>query len=147
MTEELVIRQLQTEDIAELADIEAKSFSTPWKAADFEGVLTRDYCLYLVALLDGRVVGSAGMTMSYGEGYIDNVVVAEDVRGRGIAGRLIEELLKAGGEKGIEAFTLEVRVSNAPAIRVYERARFVSEGIRPRFYEWPVEDAMIMWRR
>ena len=48
---------------------------------------------------------------------------------------------------GIENFTLEVRVSNASAIHVYEKLGFVSEGIRPRFYEKPVEDAMIMWKR
>ncbi len=48
---------------------------------------------------------------------------------------------------GVEAFTLEVRVSNAPAIHVYEKVGFVSEGIRPRFYEKPTEDAMILWKR
>jgi len=57
--------------------------------------------------------------------------------------RLIEE----GYAMGIAEFTLEVRVSNAPAISVYEKCGFVSEGVRPKFYEKPVEDALIMWKR
>ncbi len=47
----------------------------------------------------------------------------------------------------MRAFTLEVRVSNVPAIRLYESLGFVSEGIRKHFYEKPVEDALIMWKR
>ncbi len=52
-----------------------------------------------------------------------------------------------GNAQGVEAYTLEVRVSNSIAIHVYEKLGFVSEGIRPDFYERPTEDAMIMWRR
>ena len=62
-------------------------------------------------------------------------------------GKMLEELLRLGNERGITAYTLEVRVSNAPAIHLYEKFGFVSEGIRPKFYEKPTEDAMIMWRR
>ena len=47
---------------------------------------------------------------------------------------------------GVEAFTLEVRVSNAPAIRLYEKLGFENKGIRKNFYENPIEDAMIMWK-
>ena len=68
-------------------------------------------------------------------------------RGRGIATQMMTALLEEGRKQGIEEFTLEVRVSNAAAIKVYEKMGFVSEGIRPRFYEQPVEDAMIMWKR
>ena len=82
-----------------------------------------------------------------GEGDIDNVAVLPEFRNRGIASALIEGLLQAGRDKGVEEFTLEVRVGNAPAIRVYEKAGFVSEGIRPGFYEDPKEDANIMWIR
>ena len=57
------------------------------------------------------------------------------------------EILSRGREEHVEAFTLEVRVSNRAAIHVYEKFGFVSEGIRPRFYEKPVEDANIMWKR
>lgn len=141
------IRELQDGDIESLSAIEAASFSMPWSPQDFRDLLSRDYCLYLVALVDGQIVGCAGFTNICNEGNIDNVVIAEAFRGRGIATRLLTELLSRGEAEGIEAFTLEVRVSNAPAIHVYEKLGFVSEGIRPRFYERPVEDAMIMWRR
>ena len=60
---------------------------------------------------------------------------------------MLSELICRGEAFGITEFTLEVRVSNASAIHVYEKLGFRSEGIRPGFYEKPVEDAMIMWRR
>lgn len=143
----IVIRALQDSDVEPLAKIEAASFSMPWSAQHFRDLLSRDYCLYMVAEADGKVVGSAGLTNICNEGNIDNVVVAEDYRGCGIAQKLFKELLRQGEAQGIEAFTLEVRVSNAPAIHLYEKFGFVSEGIRPNFYERPTEDAMIMWRR
>lgn len=141
------IRELQDADIEALSVIEAASFSMPWSPQDFRDLLSRDYCMYLVALVDGQPVGCAGLTNICNEGNIDNVVVSEGYRGQGVATRLLSELLVRGENCGIEAFTLEVRVSNAAAIHVYEKLGFVSEGIRPRFYEKPIEDAMIMWRR
>ncbi len=144
---DLIIRELGEEDIIPLSEIEAQSFSMPWSPKAFADLLSKDYCTYLVAEMDGRIVGSCGMTNICNEGNIDNVVVAEEFRGRGIAQKLLRELLKLGETQGVEAFTLEVRVSNAAAICVYEKLGFVSEGIRPRFYEKPIEDAMIMWRR
>ena len=128
------VRKLQNTDIEELSRIEAASFSMPWLAEDFRGLLTRDYCLYVVAEADGHIAGCAGLT-------------APEYRNLGIGGKMLEELLRLGNERGITAYTLEVRVSNAPAIHLYEKFGFVSEGIRPKFYEKPTEDAMIMWRR
>ncbi len=143
---EIVIRDLRESDIAPLSAIEAAAFSMPWSAQDFADLLKRDYCLYLVAEADGRVVGSAGMTDICREGRIDNVVVAEAYRGRGIAQKLLRELFRRGDARGIGAYTLEVRVSNQAAIHIYEKIGFVSAGIRPRFYEKPTEDALIMWK-
>lgn len=60
---------------------------------------------------------------------------------------MLRHLMKESEQEGIRAFTLEVRVSNAAAIHVYEKLGFVSEGIRPGFYEKPDEDAMILWKR
>ena len=108
--------------------------------------------LYLVAEAvdekgSRKIVGTAGMRIIGAEGDIDNVAVLPEYRNLGIAGKLMNELLNTAREAGAEEFTLEVRVSNAPAIKVYERAGFVSEGIRPGFYEDPKEDANIMWIR
>ncbi len=147
MSDKLIIRKLTEEDVEPLSAIESASFSMPWSAEDFAALLTRDYCVYYVAEVDGEVAGCCGMTNICNEGNIDNVVVAEKFRGQGIATALLERLLEEGDSLGVTAYTLEVRVSNASAIHVYEKLGFVSEGIRPNFYEKPTEDANIMWKR
>lgn len=144
---EITVRELKEEDISELARIEAESFSMPWSAQDFKDLLSRSYCHYLVAVADGRVAGCCGFTNACGVANVDNVVVAPRFRGRGIAQQLLKALIDTGEAEQVEAFTLEVRVSNRPAIHIYEKFGFVSEGIRPGFYEKPVEDANIMWKR
>lgn len=143
----MIIRELRAEDVETLSVIEARSFSMPWTAADFVRLIEDRNSRYLVAEVDGRVVGCCGVTNVSGDGEIDNVVVDEAYRNRGIATALLRETLRMGYAMGVEAFTLEVRVSNALALHIYEKAGFVSEGIRPRFYERPTEDAMILWKR
>lgn len=144
---EITVRELLEEDIPGLAEIEAESFSMPWSARDFKNLLSYSYCKYVVAVVDGRVTGGCGYSNACGVANIDNVVVAADYRGMGIAQMMLRQLLAAGVAEQVEAFTLEVRVSNAAAIHIYEKFGFVSEGIRPNFYEKPVEDANIMWKR
>ena len=97
--------------------------------------------------MDDRVVGFAGFADICKEGNIDNVVVAKEYRRQGIARRLLQELIASGEDICVQTFTLEVRVSNQSAISLYESMGFVSEGIRPGFYDQPKEDAMIMWLR
>lgn len=143
----VIIRELEMRDIEAVSIIEAQSFSMPWSAKDFEQLVKDEKSLYLVAEIDGQVVGCCGVTNVCGEGNINNVVVQEAYRGQGIACAMMRELLARGRKMGCVEFTLEVRVSNASAIRVYQKLGFISEGIRPRFYEKPVEDAMIMWIR
>ncbi len=143
----ITIRELREEDVKKLAEIEAESFSMPWSEKDFRDLLSHPYCMYVVALLDGEPVGCSGFTNICDVANIDNVVVAPAFRGLGVAQAMLRELISRGEAEHVEAFTLEVRVSNETAIHVYEKFGFVSEGIRPRFYERPVEDANIMWRR
>ena len=157
MMETLKIVPLQESHIEALTAMEREIFSQPWSEQAFRDLLTRDYCRYLVAELventDGdakgksRPVGVAGMVVLSGEGDIDKVMVAPDVRRHGIADRLLGELLKSGRQQGVTSYTLEVRKSNEAAIRLYEKNGFVQEGVRPRFYEKPVEDALILWLR
>ena len=142
----ITVRELRDSDVEPLSMIEAASFSMPWSAQDFRDLLSRDYCLYVVAEADGEVAGCAGLTNCCNEGNIDNVVVAERFRGQGIARRMLTDLLAGAEEKGMEAFTLEVRVSNEPAIRLYHHLGFEDAGIRKGFYSKPLEDALIMWK-
>lgn len=143
----ITVRELREEDVEELSRIEAECFSMPWSADAFRDLLFRDYCTYLVALADGHVAGCCGYTNLCDEANIDNVVVAPEYQNSGIAQIMLADLLERGYRSGVEAFTLEVRVSNVTAIHIYEKFGFVTEGIRPGFYERPTEDAAIMWLR
>ena len=96
---------------------------------------------------DGKLLGGCGLLLIAEEGNITNVVVVPEARRRGVAMGMLTHLLAAGDREGLTAYTLEVRVSNQAAIALYEKLGFVSEGIRPNFYEKPTEDAMIMWKR
>lgn len=130
-----------------LGQLAGEVFSQPWSVNAFTALEQDPNSLFIVAEKEGRIIGGCGLTHILDEGDIHNVMVAPAYRGQGIASRMMEKLLALGAGLGIREFTLEVRVSNAAAIRVYEKFGFVSEGIRPGFYEMPVEDAMIMWKR
>ena len=143
----LRIRPMEAGDIPALTRMEQEIFSMPWSADSFAGLLIRDYHLAVVAEAEGEIAGCAVATLLADEGEIDKVMVAERFRRRGIAARLVDALLAEAKRRGAAAMTLEVRMSNLPAIGLYERAGFVTEGVRPGFYEKPAEDALIMWRR
>ena len=143
----IVIRKMEEQDLAEVAKLEEENFSMPWSVDSFRELVSHPDALYLVAIDRDSVCGTCGVRNISGEGEVTNVVIREEYRGSGLGQKLLTELLRQGAEMGIEAFTLEVRKSNATAIHVYEKLGFVSEGIRPHFYEKPDEDAVIMWRR
>ncbi len=144
---QIIIRRLAYEDIEEVSVLEAKAFSMPWKAQDFWEMVNREDSVYVVAVLDNRIVACCGVTNACGDGDINNVVVEEAFRHLGIGRVIMDTLMDWGKEIGILNYTLEVRVSNTQAISLYEGLGFVSEGVRPGFYEKPREDAMIMWKR
>ena len=119
----------------------------PWKTMDFLEMIEKTYAYYFVADIDGAIVGIIGFRDIVGEGEITNVVVDEAYRRCGVGRLLVQKALSKAEELGITDVTLEVRVSNAGAIRLYEEFGFIEEGVRPHFYEKPDEDALIMWRR
>lgn len=143
----IVYREMRETDVPFISRLEQETFSMPWSAASFLQMIEKEDTAYYVAEEDGRLLGGCGLLMIAGEGNITNVVVVPDARRRGVATGLLTHLLMEGDRAGLTAYTLEVRVSNAAAIGLYEKMGFVSEGIRPNFYEKPTEDAMIMWKR
>ena len=143
----VIIREMKASDVEAVSEIEHEAFSMPWSAEDFLEMVEADYAHYYVAESNGRIVGCCGVRNLMGEGEITNVVVAASYRRQGIGRQMLEYLLREVKTLGIGDCTLEVRVSNTPAIRLYESLGFHGEGVRPRFYEKPVEDALIMWKR
>lgn len=142
-----MVRRMCEADLDQVARIERDIFSEPWSRDGFAASLADPNTLYLVAEADGAVAGYCGLLRSFDEADITNVAVRETYRKRGIGRSMLEELMKQAREEGVDRFTLEVRVSNQPAIELYQSLGFESVGIRPRFYAFPVEDAMIMWTK
>lgn len=143
----LLIREMEASDVEAASKIESEAFSMPWSARDFLEMVEADYAFYYVAEADGKVVGCCGIRNMAGEGEITNVVVAADYREKGIGRKMMEYMLERAKENGMGDCTLEVRVGNRPAIRLYESLGFKGEGVRPGFYDRPKEDALIMWKR
>ena len=115
----------------------------PWsEAAILETIENGGF--YTVFEQDGRIVGYAGLQIVLDEGYITNVAVTEEFRGRGIGSALIESLKNIALEKGLSFISLEVRRSNNGAIALYKKHGFKQVGERRGFYVNPTEDAIIM---
>ena len=147
MCSRMLIRPMTEEDLVQVETIEQESFSVPWSFDAFKSTLAREDTLYLVAVEDETIVGYCGMYISFDEGEIPNVAVKECFRSRGIGEKMLSSLLSRAGERGVCSVFLEVRKSNEAAMRLYEKAGFEKAGIRKNFYEFPKEDAVIMWKR
>lgn len=143
----VVYRKMTAEDVPFISRLEEETFSMPWSVDSFLEMISKEDARYYVAEEDGRLLGGCGVLMIAGEGNITNVAIAPEARNRGIGTALLRHLMAEGDREGLTAYTLEVRVSNAAAIHVYEKLGFVSAGVRPGFYEKPVEDALIFWKR
>lgn len=132
------------EDLPEILTIENASFSDPWTFQGFLDCLKYSYSTLLTCKADGRVAGY-GCLYAFGEeGEIINVAIAPEFRGRGYGEKLVFELIHQGRIKGVSRFILDVRMSNASAIRLYEKAGFKTIAIEKNFYENPKEDAWLM---
>ena len=131
-------------DLDDLVRIESACFDDPWNADMLESELYMPGSFYYLMLEDGEVAGYYAYMHVLDEVHILNVAVLPAFRGRGVGGRMMAEML-AHLPAGTVAVTLEVRVGNAVARRLYEKYGFVAAGIRPGYY-MDGEDAVIYWR-
>ncbi len=135
------------EHIDGVLQVEESCFSTPWTKQDFEREIhENNMAIYRVAVLDGKVIGYAGMWHVVTEGHITNVAVLWEYRRQGIGDALMKEILEIAKEKEMIGITLEVRISNMAAQRLYTKYGFRPEGFRKRYYLDTNEDAVIMWK-
>jgi [ribosomal protein S18]-alanine N-acetyltransferase len=139
-----VVRQLVYSDLPRVLGIERRAFPTPWSLAMFVLELSKPSGICLAAIQAPALVGYL-VCARYDEIYhLMNIAVDPDRHRQGVARTLLEAMLERGGNDA--NYTLEVRVSNAPAIALYERYDFRSVGTRRRYYSDNGEDALIMWR-
>jgi [ribosomal protein S18]-alanine N-acetyltransferase len=142
------IRKLKLRDLGPIERIERRSYPTPWSRSMFAGELTKTSSVCLGAHdteLD-QLVGYLIISRYVDAWHVMNVAVAPEQRGRGIATSLLERLFELTAGDGRRGYTLEVRVSNRSAIRLYERLGFKSRGVRRGYYTDNREDALIMWK-
>jgi ribosomal-protein-alanine N-acetyltransferase len=140
------IEDMTLDDVGAVQEVERASFPVPWPANAFRQELTHNRnARYIVAREGRRVVGYAGLWLMVDEAHITTFAVHPDHRRRRIGERLLQRLFELAGELGAEWLTLEVRVSNLAAQRLYEKYGFKKAGVRRRYYSDNSEDALIMW--
>jgi ribosomal-protein-alanine N-acetyltransferase len=141
------LRSLEAYDLDAVEEIERASYPTPWSRSMFAAELQKPSSLSLGAYHEsGELVGYAIVSRYVEAWHVMNIAVIPEFRRRGIGRTLLERLFEITASDARRGYTLEVRVSNADAIRLYERLGFEARGIRRGYYTDTREDALIMWR-
>jgi ribosomal-protein-alanine N-acetyltransferase len=140
------IRALRLADLTEVEEIERRAYPTPWSRSMFASELGKPTSICLGAFEGDQLVGYVVNSRYVDAWHVMNVAVDPAFQGRGIATQLLERLFELTAHDGRDGYTLEVRVSNANAIRLYEKLGFEARGLRRGYYTDNREDALIMWR-
>lgn len=140
----MLVRPMSPDDVKEVAKIEKEGFSQPWSEKGFLDALKLEDNIILVAEEKGEILGYECTYVSFDEGEITNIAVRSTEKRKGTGSNLIKQLQQCAIEKGVKTIVLEVRVSNTPAIRLYEKMGFKNIGTRKNLYECPIEDGFIM---
>lgn len=136
---------LMSEDhIEQIVALEKECFSDPWSVNSVRSELSNPLSLWFVAMDGEKVAGYIGSQSVLDEADMMNVAVSPDYRRQGIAESLIRMLVDKLKANGVSRLFLEVRVSNQPAISLYEKLGFSESGRRPGYYTKPKEDALIL---
>ena len=131
------------EDLEQMKDTLYSDFDNFWSYNILKQELENKNTTYIVAKENNEIVGFAGISTCLDEATLNNIVVKKSCRGRGIGGELLESLIDICGDLNAKTLTLEVDVSNEPAIHLYEKFGFKNLGIRKKYYN-NSRDAYIM---
>lgn len=142
----LTIRRMTLQDIDGVMQVELVAFTAPWSRQAFMTELVdNQFARYIVAEYRGRIIGYAGVWMIVDEGHVTNIAVHPEFRGLHLGERIFTSLMSICLAQGGIRMTLEVRVSNHVAQKLYRKLGFVSVGVRKGYYTDNQEDALIMW--
>jgi ribosomal-protein-alanine N-acetyltransferase len=145
MMSDVVLAPLTVKDLAEVAVIENVSFTAPWPTSAYTTELTTNrVARYIGARVLGELVGFGGIWLMVDEAHVTTMAVLPEHRRAGVATALLLELLQEARRGGARVATLDVRVSNVDAQRLYRAFGFIEVGRRVRYYDDNGEDALIM---
>lgn len=144
---EIKIRPMEKSQIDDVLKIEEQAYGEHhWSKDSFYGELSNNLAHYYCAFNEkDELVGYAGSWRVIDEAHITTIAVSNDVRRKKIGEALLNRVLEDCYKNEIKYITLEVRVSNTPAIKLYEKYGFKSLGLRKGYYQNNNEDALIMW--
>ncbi len=140
------IRRLTLAELPEVEAIERRAYRTPWSRSMFASELAKGTSICLGAFEGDRLAGYIVNSRYVDAWHVMNVAVDPEFQRRGIASRLLERLFELTDDDDGRGYTLEVRVSNKEAIKLYEKLGFDRHGIRRAYYTDNREDALIMWK-
>ncbi len=141
------IRGMAASDLEAVWKLEQECFSDAWSMKLLAEAASGEYDYFFLAEYEGQVCGYADLRILAGEGEIERIAVTEKRRRLGIGKKLMEEMVRFASGQGAEDLTLEVRLSNTAARKLYESCGFAEEGRRKGYYRNPPDDALILWRR
>lgn len=140
---EITVLIATNSDADDFSILERECFSTPWTKDNILESMDNS-TVFFKAVVNNKTVGYCGMQLTLSEGYITNVAVTSEYRGCGVASELLKSLFEYAKLKKLNLISLEVRVSNLPAISLYKKLGFLPLGERKNFYKSPRENALIM---
>ncbi|HBZ88565.1 ribosomal protein S18-alanine N-acetyltransferase [Sharpea azabuensis] len=140
----MLLRAMRLSDLDNIMPLEHQLFSSPWSKDDYIYELSSNpYAKYYV-LEDDKIVGYVGIWITYETAQITTIGIAKERQGEGLSKLLMNKVIEE--TKDCEAITLEVRVSNVKAIKLYESYGFKKEAIRKDYYLDNHEDAYLMMK-
>ena len=137
------IIDMHLQDLDLIANVLQSDFDKFWNYNVFKSELENGNSKYLIAKINGKIVGFAGIIPIVDEADISNIVVHKDFRNKHIGSYLLEALLNLATSLNLKTINLEVRESNIPAIKLYEKFGFEVCGLRKKYYD-NIENAILM---
>lgn len=135
-------------DILTVCKIDSLCFSHPWPREEFVRELTQNrFSKYFTCKMNRQIIGFLGLWIIFEDAHIATIAVAPPYMRKGIGTMLVEFAIKLASENGCNKLILEVRKSNEPAMKFYEKLQFEKVNTKKNFYSHPVEDAWEMIRK
>lgn len=143
---EIIVKKAGLSDVPQIAEIERKSIPQPWSEAAFTSALSNEKAITLAAFCGDILCGFITGVYLFDTADIYSVAVSSEYRKKGVGKHLLEEFFSALPDE-VNNVCLEVRESNIPAIKLYEKLGFERAGLRKNFYQNPRENAVLMTKK